>query len=601
MKKINRCDPFYPFYKNTVTIPAPHLIFILFLSLIVINTFFTSQKNDLLFGLKDYFKAVLFIFLCVSLIIVEWAVIAHCFKQAEKDNFFYATIVLSPIALLFFWDPEAAHMSFVFPVAVILLTQYCFWSILSNNKAFLALGRNKKKIIFIFSVLYVIFFVGIGIRQYNFFSNFNPKDFAIYNQTFWNTIHGRIFQNSAYGTNFSCHNSPFFFLLVPFYYLAPHPLSLMVIKTILLVFSVIPFYLIIRQVISEEQAILPLLSAFLLYPHFISQNFTAPHEISYALFFVLFTYYFYQRRSFWLFFMFLSISLSIKEHIALIAIMFGFYSLWERRSKRWVILPITLGLAWGGFSLLLINYFQSAYNSHIDASWFIVDLKRRFSQNEGGFFHIVISTMSSSLVSGQWYGLKHIFQFFACLGVFLPLLSPQALLGVPELALALLSNRPVMLCVPWHYTIIFSCFLFIGAVYGIRKISRLRRIKELPLSSKTTQTLLSVIVFSATLMHAYTWIDLTGVKKTMDYSRVVKKALAGVPPNAFITVPREVAPFVSSREKYNILEGIPQDYGEYILIDKNTVIGQALMQKSFNGYIKVFDNSGVILLKRKGI
>ncbi|MCM8789826.1 MAG: DUF2079 domain-containing protein [Candidatus Omnitrophica bacterium] len=238
----------------------------------------------------------------------------------------------------------------------------------------------------LFSGFYLIFFLITALRQYNLFSNFNPKDFAIYNQTFWNTIHGRIFQNTTYGSNFSCHNSPFFFLLVPFYYLFPHPLTLQYIKTILLLSSLIPFYLIIRQIITSECAILALMLTFLLFPFLISQNFVAPHEITYAPFFALFTYYFYQRRKFCLYILFLLITLFIKEHLALVAIMFGIHALWNRRNLRWIIFPIAVGIIWGLFSLWVINYFQKIYNSHIDAAWFIVDLKRRFLQSREKFF-----------------------------------------------------------------------------------------------------------------------------------------------------------------------------------------------------------------------
>ncbi len=278
-------------------IPLQYLIYIFFLSFAVINAFF-PQNNFLLFELKGYLKSACFIFLSISVVIAEWAIIIRCFKTAGGKRFFYTSIVLFPITFLFFLNSlflRPQYLPFIAAVSTILFTQFCFFAILSDNKNFLFFFRRPGKILFLLCGLYILIFSAITIRQYNYFSTFNPKDLAIYNQTFWNTIHGRIFQNSAYGSNFSCHNSPFFFLLIPFYYFAPHPVTLLFLKTTLLALSVIPLYFILRGIISEEEVILPLVSAYLLYPYLVSQNFTAPHEISYAPFFLLSAFYFYQR------------------------------------------------------------------------------------------------------------------------------------------------------------------------------------------------------------------------------------------------------------------------------------------------------------------
>jgi uncharacterized membrane protein len=573
--------------------PVPYLIYILVLSLAVIN-FCIPQKDYPDFQLKDYLKAAILIFLCIMLIIAEGQIIIRSFKGAGEAGFLYAAIVLFPMAFLFLWNPAWIKLPPALPILIIIFTQYCFWSILSDNKGYLALCRNHKKIILLFSGLYLIFFIFMAFRQYIFFSNFNPKDFAIYNQTFWNTIHGRIFQNTAYGSNFSCHNSPFFFLLIPFYYLFPHPLSLQAIKTILLASSVIPFYLIIRQIISEERAILPLALAFLLFPHLLSQNFTAPHEITYAPFFILFTYYFYQRRKFLLYILFLLIVLSIKEHLALVAVMFGIHSLWSKRSRRWSVLSITLGIMWGLFSVWVINYFQRIYNSHIDAAWFILDFKRRFLQGRGNPFIFALS--SNDFL--QWYGLKKLSLFIVCAGIIPPFLSTVTLLGIPELIIAFISNRLVMLDAHWHYMIVFSCFLLVGSVYGIVKVSEWFRTQRLWLSPGKIQALLSVFILSMTLMHSYMWMDLTGINKTKDYVLAVKKALTYVPSNAFITVPREIAPFVSSREKYNIIDEAPSVYGEYVLINQSASSQRFATENQIGDYLIIFDSPAIKLFRR---
>lgn len=579
-------------------IPAKYLFYILFLGLVIVDVFF-PQKNFLLFGRKDYIEAAFFIFLSITVVIAEWAVIIRCFKTAEKNRFFYTAIVLFPIMFLFFGNSHLPQRQpVIIQVGIILLTQFCFLLVLSENEKFFSFLSRPEKALFLLCGLYVMIFAVLAIRQYNYFSNFNPKDLAIYNQTFWNTIHGRIFQNSAYGSNFACHNSPFFFLLVPFYYFFPHPVTLLFLKTILLALSVVPLYFIIRGIINEKEVILPLVCAYLFYPHLISQNFTPAHEIAYAPFFLLSAFYFYQRKCFWFFAAFLLVSLFIKEHIALISVMFGVYALLEKRSKRWSITPMALGLFWGIFSLWIIGHFQGVYHSDIDAAWFIVDLKRRFLENEGNFAVSFVTAFFSSNI-WQWYTLKYVFLFFSCLGIFLPFLSLEILIGAPELLLALLSNRSVMLSVPWHYTIAFSCFIFISAITGVKRISEWMSLKRFLISPASIRILLSITLFSLTLMQSYVWIDLSRIKMTKDEAAVIKKALAYVPEGAFITVPRAVAVFISSRKKYTLLEESRGDYGDYVLIDQRSAVTQFPQSEKIESYEQLFNNSGIILFKRK--
>ena len=147
-----------------ISIPAGYLIFILFLSFAVINTFFLPQKYYLMFNLKDYLKAAVFIFLSITFVIAEWVIISRSFKQAGNQRFLYTAIALSPIAMLFFWNPRLARPTIIFPIAIILFTQFWFWEILSNKKIFFNFFQKQKKIIYFFLGLYIVIFVGISIQ-----------------------------------------------------------------------------------------------------------------------------------------------------------------------------------------------------------------------------------------------------------------------------------------------------------------------------------------------------------------------------------------------------------------------------------------------------
>jgi len=573
------------------------VLLVLVLSCALLNTFFLPHQHHLAFGFNDYARAALWIFLSTACVLIEWALVIRYFRHAGRDKYLYAAIVVSPIALLYFWDPQLSHPPLLVPVGIVLVTQLCMFWCLSANPVFLAVCTRWRAGLCACLLVYTIAFLGIAIWQYHHVSNFNPKDFAIYNQTFWNTLHGRVFQNTAYGSNFACHNSPFFFLLVPLYALVPHPVSLFAIRTVLLALSAVPFALIIRRIISQEQAMLPIILAYLAYPYLISQNLIAPHEVTFAPFFVLFTYYWYQVKRFWWFIACLVITVSIKEHVSLIAIMFGIHAFVTKRSGRWVMTPVILGIVWGICSVWVIDHFQRVYHPHVYSAWAIEDIKRRFVLGDGNAVHAVVAGLSGSNI-GKWYVVREGAVLLACVGGFLPLLSLDILLGMPELLIALLSSGPAMLSVPWHYMILFSCFLLISAVQGIRKLSEWPKIRARFPSRGTLQTVLAIGILSSTLMHLQTWVGLVRVEKTGAYVRAVQQALAAVPKEAFITVPRAVAPLVSSRERYTIVGEAWGGYGEYLLLDEDDESSALSKGRGMNTYRTVFDASGITLLKR---
>ncbi len=585
------------YLKNTIeAISLKQIILILFLSFIVINSIIScSLENDkirLIFS--NYLKSAILIFLCISFLFFIWIVISLYFKKDNKLSLRYSSIVLSPIILLLLWEPQETTVSFFVPIAIILTTQICFFIILSKQDYLAKINAlNQKIFISVLIILYFSIFSYISIQKFNSFGSFNPKDFAIYNQTFWNTVNGRLFSNSTYGSNFCCHNSPFYFILIPFYYIFPHPLTLSILKILLLSVSVIPFYL-IAKLIFKDISIQPLILSFMMYPFLVSQNFAPPHEICYLPFFLLFTYYFLRLNKFLPFMVFLILSLSIKEHLSLIAIMFGVYSLLCKKSPKWILLPILLGIVWFIFSIGIILHFQKVYQPHPDAAWPLVFLKTRFLSQKGSILNSILSGISYSNIS-NWHNLKSVFLLFFPLGIIAPLLSPVSLLGLPELIINLLSDRPAVLSPLRHYNIVVSCFLLIGTLEGVKRISHFKWVKNLKMKVGTFRFLLSLFILSSTLSHSYIWLGQTKYSKDMTYIKTVKEAIALIPKDAFITVPRDIAVHISSREKYSLIG--EREYGDYILVDKHT--SPFLLEEDIiNNYTQIFNKEGILIFKK---
>jgi uncharacterized membrane protein len=369
---------------------------------------------------------------------------------------------------------------------------------------------------------------------------------------------------------------------VPLYYILPHPLTLLFLKILLLAISAIPFYMIAKSIL-EDIPLIAIVLAFMFYPYLISQNLTPPHEITYSPFFLLFTYYFFKTNKFLPFLIFLLISISIKEHVSLLAITFGVFAIFKKKSFKWIFTPLFLGIAWAIISVLIIWHFQKIYDSHPDAGWFLIYLKRN------SLAYIVLHSNISS-----WYKINCLSCMFFSLGVIPPLLSPVTVLGLPELFINLLSDRPAILCPPWHYNIIVSCFLLVATLYGLKKISNSKWIRYLKINNRQVVVLLSIFILSSTLIYSYLWLELLKYPKDYTYVNTLKKALSMLPENEFVTAPRNAAIHISSREKYSLLgEG---KLGDYILTDQQSQ--SLLSDEVLKDYIRIFDKDGIKVFRK---
>lgn len=170
---------------------------------------------------------------------------------------------------------------------------------------------------------YIIIFFGISYFKYNNFY-YNSLDLAIFNQVFYNTSHGRLFQSSIHEpTYLGDHFKPIILLLAPLYSLYRSPITLLFLQTLILALSVWPIYLIAKKVIGGR--IYPLIMGLIWLgnPLVHNANLFEFHLLPFAVFFILWIFYFYLQKKWRMFFLFVFLSLLVREDASLVIFMFG--------------------------------------------------------------------------------------------------------------------------------------------------------------------------------------------------------------------------------------------------------------------------------------
>jgi uncharacterized membrane protein len=440
---------------------------------------------------------------------------------------------------------------------------------------------------------YALYFGVKAVLIHQHYQNGSSFDVAIYSQIQWNNIHGHFFQTSISGSNFVTHNSPFLLLLSPFYLIYPHPETLIVLKTLFLTLSAIPLYLILKEYLNKE-SFLPLIVGFLFFPFIVGQHFDAPHETCYLPPLLLFTFYFYIKKKFKYFLIFLLLCLSVKEHMAAIAVMFGLYSIYLKRDKHWIMTPFILGIAWGFFSMWVIYHFQKIYNFDPAPAWLIDNIKRRFLRTGNPIWQNLIWGLHTSNI-GHWSNFRPIYLIVSPLAIIIPFFSSIWLLGIPELSINLLATIPLTYPT-WHYTIVVSVFMYIASAVSIQKLSSNTFLCRSGIPPNKIQELLSWFLCICILSHFFLWFDNTQIKLNPNYVKTMGEALQTVPLNATVSLDKYLSGYVSDRKDYYLLED--KRKGEYIVLDKNENLGLSLKSDQMSHYNKIFDQEGIKVYKK---
>ncbi len=327
-------------------------------------------------------------------------------------------------------------------------------------------NKNQKKFLWFFIIFYFIAFSLICIWKYYQFG-YNGLDLAIFNQVFYNSAQGNLFQFTIHpGLYLGDHFALIIPLLLPFYLPFQHPINLLILQSLILALSAWPIFLIAKNVLSAKVWPLIIALAWLLNPFVHNINLFEFHLLPFAIFFLLFTFYFYQKKNFLAFLLFGVLALLVREDVSLVFFMFSILALFERRKLKWILAPALVSILWFLMAIKFTSYFTPSgnYKFLYYYSW----LGQSPSEMFINFFAYPLNT------------LKHVFSFNNILFTLTMLLpftflnlikSRYLLLALPiflQIILGGSSNSTIALKL--HYTSLFLPALFISLIYGLKQL-----------------------------------------------------------------------------------------------------------------------------------
>ncbi len=325
------------------------------------------------------------------------------------------------------------------------------------------------RVVLLCAVLYAVLLAGLSVYKHEIYAS-SRFDLGNMDQAVWNSSQGRILEatdeQGELTSRLKNHADLLLLAFVPLYWIYPSPIWLLVVQAAVVGAGAIPLFLLAKRFLGGyggwPAALVSI--AYLFNPGLQSANLFDFHAQTMAGTLLLFAFYYLIKKRLWPFVVFAVLASLAKEEISLIVAMMGLYAIFLLRRPRWGVPIFAAGSAYFLFVMLfLIPSFNPG-----DASELVEGRYDAFGGSITGVARTALSdpgfTLSYVFTGEKLLYLVKLLGIPAFLGLFAPFLLA---IPLPELAINLLSDRPQMTSIDYHYSAPILPFVYLAAAAGI--------------------------------------------------------------------------------------------------------------------------------------
>jgi len=472
--------------------------------------------------------------------------------------------------------------------------------------------------------VYTIVFSYFTILRHQLFQS-SAWDLGIYMQSLYTTgFHGKLLYYTVEptlnpgGSFLGVHFSPFLFLLVPLYRLAPFAETLLILQSFVIAIGAFGLYLLSKLLLGNRFISTSLAISYLLYTPLQTMNWFDFHQTAFIPIFFFLMFYFYVKKSYVKSFALFVLLLSTIEVMPILLFPFGVYCILsnsrEKKALMYAASVLIVSIAW----FMLGSFVKTGLNpaaSSTFSAW----------QIWGNSYQQILTTIITRPVDVATYFLT-VFPlekalYFLWLVVplfFLPLFARKEfiLLAMPWIVMVFLSNYP------GYFTNSYAVFvapqIFVAAIYGIRQITKSSNGNPLnaPLVMRYGKWILWATIIAFILVGPFGLVPQTkgiyvhGLPQDSPHKEALMKALQLVPGNASVYTSFRIASHFANRlEVYANVA--PEEPPDFIVIDlkspdasiplgifgESAIYGVDLLLKKDN-YSLILSDDGILIFKK---
>ncbi|MBW4594823.1 MAG: DUF2079 domain-containing protein [Brasilonema angustatum HA4187-MV1] len=258
------------------------------------------------------------------------------------------------------------------------------------------------------TVFFVLCLILILNRYYSFYASF---DQGIFNQVFWNNLHGRFFQSSlssslstnvvhsgevatVYYHRLGQHFTPALLLWLPVYALFPSPATLGVLQVIFITAAGFVLYVLARQYLQPPLAVM-ITASFYAANAVIGPTLSNFHDISQIPLFVFGLLLAMEKRWWWLFWVLAVLILAVREDAGVNLFGVGVYMILSRRFPRAGLAACILSF---GYMLVLTTTIMPLFSEDVSRRFML----ERFGQFGDGDGKASTQEIIWGMISNPW-------------------------------------------------------------------------------------------------------------------------------------------------------------------------------------------------------
>lgn len=340
-----------------------------------------------------------------------------------------------------------------------------------------------RRVLVVAALFWIICCVLVLQRYYNFYPTYVSFDQGIFNQVFWNNLHGRWFEGSLSSTEsvavaqgevpdvayhrLGQHFTPALLLWLPWYALFPSPAGLSVLQVTLVTVAGFVLYALARHYHP------PRLSAWIAVSYYgaiavISPTLANFHDICQIPLFIFGLLLALEKRQWWLVGILALFTLAVREDSGVVLFGIGFYLLASRRFP-WLGLGVC-GLSLG-YMLAVTNLIMPLFSTDVSQRFMIEEFGQFVDGEEASTLDVLLGILKNpwrlivEIISPIDRTLRYLLGQWVPLA-FLPVISPAAwaLAGFPTLKILIQQQDITALSLHLRYAMTLVPGLFYGAI-----------------------------------------------------------------------------------------------------------------------------------------
>jgi len=395
---------------------------------------------------------------------------------------------------------------------------------MNNLKKYVSLSYWSEYLALLMILIFSILYLRVVFINYHFFET--GIDLAGYSQALFNLSHFHMpFSSFKNQIMWGDHAHFFIVLLAPFYRIFPDPRFLTIFQTLTVTTAGWAVYKLSKDIVKNKVFSLAILYSYLAFigiQYALNSDF---HPSVITAVTLLWFFYGYHFKKWWLFWIMLAIGLMTREDAPPIFFMIGIYLLLRKKWKLGLSVMAFSAIYFGLVAYLIMPIWTK---DHAVLSYLDNDQKDPYNVLRGFFQYPKAMLQNMIDTNEKVKTIKTLFSSFGFLSLFSPL---TYLTGAPIFYSRFASPNEYRWLIKNYSNANITPLLIMGAIYGAANISRfLKFVKLNKLAILLPYLLAALLVFSVQIN---TWTDDTAPLYTSKEKHLLPGELANQRENVF--------------------------------------------------------------------